>query len=265
VIADPSSIADPLLGASVTDDLFFGGRLRLVQPRRGHRFGGDAALLAAAALSRLDQGAPVADLGAGVGAVGLALAAFGAGDVALVEIEAALSALSAENATRNGLAGRVRAICADVADVGRPERANGPSAASVRLVVTNPPFDAAPRFRDSPDAAKARAHIDRGDVVGVWVAAAARLLEPGGSLVMIHRPEALGTLLAALGGRFGDVRIRPVHPRAEAPAGRLLVAARTGRGGPLAVLPPLVMHASDGGFTAEAEAAQRGEAAIAMD
>lgn len=62
-------MADP---ADFTDDLFLGGRLRLRQPRRGHRAGHDAMLLAAATEAR--PGQRVADLGTGVGAAGLALA-----------------------------------------------------------------------------------------------------------------------------------------------------------------------------------------------
>ncbi|RXF68080.1 tRNA1(Val) (adenine(37)-N6)-methyltransferase [Hansschlegelia zhihuaiae] len=247
----------------LSDDLFFGGRLRLLQPRTGHRFGGDAALLAAAVRSRLADGASIADLGAGVGPVGLALAASGAGRATLVEVDPRLSALSDENARRNGLADRVACVAADVASVGR---AGGPAAPrGFDLVAMNPPFDDGRRFRVSPDAAKARAHHDAGEVLDVWVKAAARLLKPGGSLVMIHRPEALSALLAALEGRFGEARLRPVHPRADAPAARLLIAARAGRRAPLALLPPLVMHEPDGGFSAEADAAQRGELPIAME
>jgi tRNA1(Val) A37 N6-methylase TrmN6 len=249
----------------LSDDLFFGGRLRLLQPRKGHRFGGDAALLVAVARNRLITGAAVADLGAGVGPVGLALAASGAGRTTLVEIDAGLLALSAENARRNGLAERVSCVAADVASVGRAGGPAGTEPRSFDLVVMNPPFDDGGRFRASPDAAKARAHRDAGEVVERWVRAAARLLRPGGSLVMIHRPEALGALLAALDRRFGEARIRPVHPRDHAPAGRLLIAARAGRRGALAFLPPLVMHGADGGFTAEAGAAQRGDVAIAME
>src|SRR5688572_15326615 len=98
--------ADPQGSGELTDDAVLGGRLRLMQPRRGHRVGHDAILLAAAT-----GGVPgdhVVDLGAGVGAAGLALAARVAGlDVTLVEIDAELAALAATNAVRNGLAGRV--------------------------------------------------------------------------------------------------------------------------------------------------------------
>ena len=54
-----------------------GGRLRLRQPLSGHRVGHDAILLAAATGGR--AGELAVDLGAGVGAAGLALAARVAG------------------------------------------------------------------------------------------------------------------------------------------------------------------------------------------
>ena len=76
----------------LTDDWILGGRLRLLQPRRGHRFGHDAVLLAAAIPARPGQAA--VELGAGVGAAGLALAARVPDlRVTLIEIDAALCLL----------------------------------------------------------------------------------------------------------------------------------------------------------------------------
>src|SRR5262245_6776973 len=86
--------ADP-----VTEDAALGGRLALRQPRRGHRFGHDAILLAAATGGRAGEHA--VDLGAGVGAAGLALAARVPGlSVTLVEVDPALVALAVENISR---------------------------------------------------------------------------------------------------------------------------------------------------------------------
>ena len=58
---------------ATSEDAVLGGRLRLRQPLKGHRVGHDAILLAAATGGR--SGEHAADLGAGVGAAGLALAA----------------------------------------------------------------------------------------------------------------------------------------------------------------------------------------------
>src|SRR5258708_40368723 len=88
----------------LTEDRWLGGRLVLLQPKRGHRVGTDAALLVAAA------GAPegrIVDVGAGVGAVGLALAERNPlATVDLVEIDPELARLAESNAARNGLQAR---------------------------------------------------------------------------------------------------------------------------------------------------------------
>src|SRR5436305_14154506 len=103
--ASPTScgpMSDPV-SAGTTEDAVLGGRLTLRQPKRGHRVGHDAILLAAA--TEACAGEYVVELGAGVGAAGLALAQRIAGTTAtLVELDADLAALAQENAVRNGLA-----------------------------------------------------------------------------------------------------------------------------------------------------------------
>lgn len=99
--------------SETSEDAVLGGRLRLRQPLRGHRVGHDAILLAAATGAR--GGEHAVDLGSGVGAAGLALAARVPGlKVTLVEIDPTLSALAANNAGRNRLDDRVKALALDV-------------------------------------------------------------------------------------------------------------------------------------------------------
>src|SRR5271169_3672402 len=83
----------------VSEDAVLGGKLLLRQPVRGHRFGHDSILLAAAVSAH--AGEQAVDLGAGVGAAGLALARRIDGlAVALVELDPALTAFARENAER---------------------------------------------------------------------------------------------------------------------------------------------------------------------
>ena len=97
-------MADPAL--DITEDAFLGGQLLLRQLKSGHRAGHDAVLLAAATAAR--PGDRVADLGAGVGVAGLAVARRVAGiDLVLVEIDAALGALARANADANAIAADV--------------------------------------------------------------------------------------------------------------------------------------------------------------
>ena len=100
----------PLTIATLTDDAILGGRLRLLQPKRGHRFGHDAILLAAAVPARARDHA--IELGAGVGAASLALLARVPGcSVTLIEIDPALcGARGAEYRAQRICAGARRAI-----------------------------------------------------------------------------------------------------------------------------------------------------------
>src|ERR1700734_10546 len=97
------------IGEQVSEDAVLGGKLVLRQPLRGHRFGHDAILLAAAVAARAGESA--GEFGAGVGAAGLALAHRVEGlAVTLVDIDPALITLAGENAARNNLSARVRAV-----------------------------------------------------------------------------------------------------------------------------------------------------------
>src|SRR3954454_12275049 len=93
----------------LTEDRFLGGRLRLRQPKSGHRAGHDAMLLAAATAAR--AGDRVVDFGAGVGAAGLALAARIPGiRLVLVEIDDVLAELARGNAASNAIEAKVIAM-----------------------------------------------------------------------------------------------------------------------------------------------------------
>lgn len=242
-------------------DAILGGRLRLRQKLHGHRVGLDAILLAAAA------GPPVArlaDVGAGVGAVGLALLQrWPQATAELIEIDPELAALAAENAALNGLADRARAVVADALDP-QSRRAAGLADAAAELLVANPPYLAAETARVSPDPARARAHVagESAAALADWVVACLALLAPGGRLVMIQRADALPALLPAFQRRLGDLALRPVHPRADAPAIRLLISGTKGSKAPLRLLPGLTLHEADGSATPLAAAIQRGEAEL---
>jgi len=246
---------------AVAPNALLGGKLLLRQPETGHRVGTDAILLAAAAPPGRRA---VVDLGCGVGAVGLAVArAHPESRVLLVDNDDRALALARDNIMLNGLEGRVSALRADALAPAAERRAAGLAPASADLALTNPPFGAAERMRASPDPARAAAHVMPAGGLARWLACAADLLGPKGVLVLIHRADALAEILAAMGERLGSVAVTPVHPRADAPATRILLRATKGGKAPLALLPALVLHGPDGRFTPEAEAIHRGEAMLA--
>lgn len=244
-------------------DAWLGGRLRLVQPRRGHRAGTDAILLAAAADVRDGR---FADVGAGIGAVALAILGRNPNASAdLVEINSGLASLAADNAKRNGTAGRTRVLRLDVFD--RHARlAAGLGDGQADAVVTNPPFFAAGTVRVSPEPARAQAHVFAGETgakpLAAWIRACLAMLKPGGRFVMIHRPDALAEILAAAENRLGALALLPVYPRAGASAHRLLASGVKGSRAPLRIAAGLVLHVAGGRLTDQAEAIHRGEALV---
>lgn len=239
-----------------TEDAVLGGRLRLRQPKRGHRVGHDAILLAAATAAHVGEHA--VDLGAGVGGAGLALAKRVDGlKVTLVEIDQGLCALAAENATLNGLDARARALACDAEDV-QALAAAGLAPASIDRVLMNPPFNDPRRHNVSPDPRRRLAHVARPDLLMRWIASAAHLLKPRGVLTLIWRADEVDDVLAALSEGFGGIAVLPVYPRAGAPPIRVLVrAVKAGEGAP-SHLPGLVLNDEAGRPTEAAEAVLRG-------
>jgi tRNA1(Val) A37 N6-methylase TrmN6 len=241
--------------AETTEDAVLGGRLILRQPKRGHRFGHDAILLAAASGAR--PGDTAVDLGAGVGTAGLALAhRVPKLNVALVEADAVLANLARENAARNALADRVQVAVLDVNAGAQDFAEAGLPPECAAHVLMNPPFNDPLRQNVSPDAGRRRAHTASRDTLAQWIGRAESLLAQSGTLTMIWRAGGLGDVLKALGG-FGDVAILPVYPRPDAAAIRILVRATKGSGAPLALLPGLTLNGADGKPSREAEAILR--------
>lgn len=242
---------------AVTDDALFDGSLKLLQPRTGHRAGTDAVLLAAATPSDARR---IADLGASTGLVGLRAAQMNPlASAVLIERDAEMARLAAGNAARNGLSDRVAIRQADAfALAGEADLREVFDA-----VLTNPPFFKSGEIRVSPNPQRAGAHVLEASLDD-WVRNATTILAPKGQLVVIHRADALGDVLAACSRRIGGVRLRFIHPEAGAPAIRVLLAGRKGSRAPLLVLPPLVLHGADGAFAPEVAALHRGEATLDM-
>lgn len=229
-----------------TENTVMGGRVKLLQPRRGYRIAVDAVLLAAAADVKPGEG--VLDLGAGVGAVGLCLAARVHGcTITGIELQPVLAALAERNAVLNDAADRVRTVIHDLA------HPLPPGMAAFDHVVTNPPYLPAAVADPSPDRSKALATVESSANLARWLTVAAEALKSAGTLLVIHRSDRLEEIvgtLACLG--WGDVTVKRLPP-----AARVLVRARRADGLRRHEAPPLILHRPDGGYTDEAEAILR--------
>ncbi|MGJ3230510.1 MAG: tRNA1(Val) (adenine(37)-N6)-methyltransferase [Oceanicaulis sp.] len=241
------SAADP--------DSYLGGKLRLAQAPDGYRAGIDAALLAAALA--LKPGALAAEFGCGAGAALLSAAVLNSGARLIgVERDPAALGLAQRNAALNRLGDRVMIFEADALA--------WRSDAQLDAVFFNPPFFDDPSALRAPKPEKAGAWMNEAGL-SAWIDAGLKRLKEGGVITLIHRADALADILAGLNGRAGDVAVKPVHPRASAPAKRVIVAARKVSKAPLRLLPGLVLHPETGSaYTPEAEALLKGEASLAL-
>ncbi len=235
--------------SETTEDNLLGGRVRLRQPMTGQlRAGLDAVLLAAVLPAR--PGQRVLEAGCGSGAAMLCLAARVPELVLLaVERDPAMAALAAENAVLNDRIARV--VAGDVADLALARRL-GPW----DHAMANPPYW--PGGTAPPAPGRATATHEAGAGLGEWAAFLAAGLRHGGWLGLVlpaARFDEGGTALRAAG--CGGTTLLPLWPRAGVPAKRVLLLARKGGRGPAAVLPGLVLHEADGGWSAAAAAVLR--------
>ncbi|MCH9809118.1 MAG: methyltransferase [Alphaproteobacteria bacterium] len=253
--------------SDTTLDAFLGGKLHIGQPRRGYRAGLDAVLLAAAVNRNEAQSGRLLDVGAGVGTVGLCAARrIESLDVTLLEPQPELCELARQNITRNGLTDRVRIVQGRVGSPTQDLQKTGLEANSFTHVVANPPFMAAGTGTNSDAHLKAASHtLETGQNLDDWGRFLARMARSGGKVLVIHKASALSDLLKALDGRFGCLRILPIHPRSTEPAHRVIVSGTRNSRAELTLLPAAIVHDDGNAFTARFDAILRSGAPLETD
>lgn len=217
------------------------------------RLGTDSVLLSQ--FSTLPKNACVADLGSGCGTLGLLLCARdGTCRVTGVELDEAAHRLAAENIARNGLNGRMTALCGDVREIQTLLPAGG-----FDCVISNPPYFPAGSGKPSTRAASARSELTL--TLAELCRAAAWLLPSGGRFALVHRPERLCDIFCALREcRLEPKRLRFVRHSAASPACMVLIEARRGGKPGLSYDPDFIEFHPDGTETDEYRAAyHRGE------
>lgn len=228
------SASPDLISDRTREDVFLGGRVRLLQPVQGYRAATDPVLLAAAIPAR--SGERVLDLGCGVGAAAYCLAARVPGlTFHGLEIQPAYLALARENAALNQMA--ITLHEGDVAVMPPALRQ-----ISFDHVMVNPPYFPQAALA-SPVAERDRARREGGANLSDWIGAGLARLKPKGWLTVIHLAERAPELLRLLDGPAGAIAMLPLVSRAGRNAGRVIIQARKGARAPFRLLAPLVLHA----------------------
>lgn len=240
-----------------TEDHFLGGRVVIRQPKDGYRAGSDPMFLAASVPGK--AGDRVLDLGCGVGTASLALLARLDGiHVTGLELQPELAGLARFNAERNGFADRFTVVEGCLATPPSLIRGQG-----FDHVITNPPWYEAGTIQAPSAESKAIGHMEGELDLAEWLRAATRYLKPKGRLFVVHRADRLGDILAGLKPlKVGEIRVFPLWPKPGRAATRVVVAARKDARTPLEVLPGLLLHSPDGGYTERADDVLRRAAAL---
>ncbi len=242
--------------ASLTEDGFLDGRLRILQPEKGFRAGIDSVFLAAAVPCAPGETVYEAGIGTGVAALCL-IARNPTVHVTGIEVAARYALLCEENAKRNGCAENIRVIHADVKEALRKDLAAMPAHGSFSHAFANPPYFEDGKGTPSPNLLKAQAHAFGPDDLELWVKVLATMVTLRGTVTIVHRADSLGKLLQVMDDRFGDIRIAPLYAREGTAASRIIVQGVKGSKAPMQLLPGLVLHDSSSQFTPEAEAILR--------
>mgnify|MGYP000933913609 CR=1 FL=1 len=192
------------------------GRYTLVQTADCFPLGGDS--LALAAFASVRRGDRVCDLGCGAGALLLLLAAR-VSPLVLSGVEYCPedAALAHQNLAENGLEGAIytgdlRAVCKTL------------PAGGFSVAISNPPY-----FKAGSGGCGGPARMEGDCALEDWCAAAGRLLKNGGRFALVHRPERLCDLFAALrSAGLEPKRLLTVQGAAASAPWLLLLEAKKG-------------------------------------
>jgi tRNA1(Val) A37 N6-methylase TrmN6 len=236
--------------AAISEGTLLDGRVKLRQPVQGYRVAIDPVFLAAAVPAA--RGERILDIGCGVGAAALCLAARVVDcRVTGIERDRELVRLAVDNAALNGMSGRFDAMIGDL--LRAPPRLEP----GFDHVMANPPHLAAGSATPPADPGRAAAHVEGSADLSAWIRFALIMVRNKGTITLVHRADRLEALLSELNGRAGEIVIFPLWPGGERPAKRVLLRARKGIAAPTRLARGLVLHGVDGHYTAEADGVLR--------
>lgn len=210
---------------------------QIIQNKEGFCFGVDAVLLSDFARAKKD--ARVLDLGTGTGIIPILMEAKGKGN-SFVGLE--IQETSADMATRsvrlNHLEERIQIIQGDI-----KEAAVILQPSSFDVITSNPPYMNNFHGITNTHLPKAIARHEILCSLDDVVKAAAKLLKPGGSFFMVHKPFRMAEIMHKLMEYQLEPKcIRLVHPYVHKEPNMMLIEAVRGAKSMIKVEPPLIIY-----------------------
>lgn len=229
------------------DDLL-GGKLKILQKKKGYRFSIDSILLVH--FVRLRPGIKAIELGLGSGVISLILCYRTGCSLTGVELQPQMAEMAARSFRLNGLEGKIDIVTGDVRDI--KEMMPG---GSFDAVIFNPPYRKKGSGRISTDAEKAIARHEINGCLADFISAAAYLLKQSGAVFTIYpASRAVEIVCRMRESGIEPKTMRIVHSASRTEAEFILVEGSKGGGEELEILPPLFIYDNDGNYTPEIQA-----------
>ena len=221
------------------------GIVQVTQGTTGHRFTLDSLLLAD--FCRIKSRDRILEPGAGTGIISLLLAKkHPTCKIIADEFEPRAYKLLCRNIKQNSLTENIVPLNRDITQLTRSITPHAFDA-----IVANPPYIKSGTGRQSPSQERSIARHDQTASLSLWLDLHV-LLKNKGRYVLVFPAQRTAELLSILRSKnLEPKRIRFVHPHLNKPASLILLEAVKNAGIGIEVLPPLIVHEHDGGYTEE--------------
>lgn len=227
------------------DDLQRSG-YRIIQNPDKFCFGMDAVLLSG--FVRVKSDANVLDLGTGTGIIPLLVEAkTKAAHISAIEIQKESAEMARRSVQLNGLEHKIDIVTGDLREADKYF-----DAASFDVVTCNPPYMIGHHGLMNPDAPKAIARHEILCTLEDVVRNAAKLLKPGGTFCMVHRPFRLAEIITVMVQyKLEPKRMKLVYPYVDKEPNMVLIEGYRGGKPRMTVEKPLIVYKETNVYTDE--------------
>ena len=219
---------------------------RIIQNPDRFCFGMDAVLLSD--FAKVKEGDKVLDFCTGTGIVPILMEAkTKATHFTALEIQEDSAEMARRSVSLNHLEEKIEIITGDVKEADRIFEA-----ASFQAVTCNPPYMIGQHGLVNPDSPKAIARHEISCTLDDIVKQAARVLVPGGSFYLVHRPFRLVEIMTTLTKyKLEPKRMQLVYPYVDKEPNMVLIQATKGGKSRITVEKPLIVYEKPGVYTKE--------------
>ena len=227
------------------DDLQRNG-YKIIQNPEKFCFGMDAVLLSDFAKAK--AGARVLDLGTGTGIIPILMEAKSKAEhFTALEIQEESADMAKRSVCLNHLENKIEIVTGDIKEAGSIFKA-----ASFDVITCNPPYMIGQHGLTNPDAPKAIARHEILCTLEDVVSNAAKLLKPGGSFCMVHRPFRLAEIITVMSKyKLEPKRMRLVYPYVDKEPNMVLIEGCRGGKSRMTVEKPLIVYREPKVYTQE--------------